>query len=45
MLYDIDDKTSNIYPSPELVEGDLDSMSLEKATGKVWEDTQLIYSF
>jgi hypothetical protein len=45
MLYDIDDKTSNIYPSPDLVEGDLDSMSLEKTTGMVWAETQLTYSF
>jgi hypothetical protein len=39
MLYEIDNKTSSIYPSPELVEGDLDSMSLAKNSGLVWEDT------
>ena len=45
MLYEIDQKTSNVDPSPDLTEGNLDLMSIEKVAGIVWESTELVYRF
>jgi hypothetical protein len=44
-LYKIDAKTSGLYPSPVLVEGTLAAMTLQKTPGKVWKETEMIYTF
>ena len=41
----IDSKTSGLYPAPALVEGTLASMTMEKTAGKVWKDTEMVYTF
>ena len=43
--YMIDSKTSGLYPAPALVEGTLASMTMEKTAGKVWKDTEMVYTF